>query len=137
MACRRTIRLRGGRLWAISSAWTTRSLLSLPLTGDVTADDPSCTATRAWILSPANPFHYEGWAASGMGSPHSSERYIRHIALAVQGGLTEYTVTRDPSRTAAQNVTGVRCPGAGLIFVATLVIAPLGRLMPRPRTGTP
>lgn len=61
------------------------SLLSLPLTSDVTAQDPRYTATRAWILSPANPFHYEGRAASGIGSPHTPERYIWHIALAVQG----------------------------------------------------
>ncbi len=61
------------------------SLLSLPLTSDVTAEDPHYTATRAWILSSANPFHYEGRAASGIGSPHTPERFIWHIALAVQG----------------------------------------------------
>ncbi len=61
------------------------SLLSLPLTSDVTLADPRYIATRAWILSPANPFFYEGSAASGIGSPHTPENYVWHIALAVQG----------------------------------------------------
>ncbi|MEO7587911.1 MAG: glycoside hydrolase family 125 protein [Arachnia sp.] len=61
------------------------ALLSLPLTSDVGAGDPRYVATRRWILSPANPFHYEGTAAAGIGSPHTPPRYIWHIGLAVQG----------------------------------------------------
>lgn len=61
------------------------SLLSLPLTSDVTAEDRRYLATRQWILSPANPFYFRGSVASGIGSPHTPERYIWHIALAVQG----------------------------------------------------
>lgn len=61
------------------------SLLSLPLTSDVTVDDPRYRATRAWILSPANPFYFQGTAATGIGSPHTPHRYIWPIALAVQG----------------------------------------------------
>ena len=61
------------------------SLLSLPLTSDVTVTDPRYTATRDWVLSPANPFFFEGKAASGVGSPHTPESYVWHIALAVQG----------------------------------------------------
>ena len=61
------------------------SLLSLPLTSDVAASDPRYVATRAWVLSPDNPFYYEGSAAVGIGSPHTPERYVWHIALAVQG----------------------------------------------------
>ncbi len=61
------------------------SLLSLPLTSDITDDDPRYVTTRRWILSPANPFFFEGSAAGGIGSPHTPDRYIWHIALAVQG----------------------------------------------------
>ncbi|MDF1489492.1 glycoside hydrolase family 125 protein [Tessaracoccus caeni] len=61
------------------------SLLSLPLTSDVTADDPRYLATRAWVLSSDNPYFYEGAHAKGVGSPHTPPGYIWHIALAVQG----------------------------------------------------
>lgn len=61
------------------------SLLSLPLTSDVTVDDPHYRATRAWILSPANPFYFQGTAAAEIGCPHTPHSYIWPIALAVQG----------------------------------------------------
>ena len=61
------------------------SLLSLPLTSDVAVEDPAYQATRAWVLSEANPFFYRGTFAAGVGSPHTPEGYIWHIALAVQG----------------------------------------------------
>jgi uncharacterized protein len=61
------------------------SLLSLPLTSDVSADDERYAATRRWILSPENPYYHEGTHASGVGSPHTPTGYIWHIALAVQG----------------------------------------------------
>ena len=51
--------------------------------------DPEVTAnTRRFLLSEANPYYYEGSAASGIGSPHTPTSYIWHIALAVQG-MTE------------------------------------------------
>ena len=37
------------------------------------------------MLSPANPFYFEGSAASGVGSPHTPADTIWPIALAVQG----------------------------------------------------
>ena len=53
------------------------------------AGDPEVTAnTRRFLLSEANPYYYEGSAASGIGSPHTPTSYIWHIALAVQG-MTE------------------------------------------------
>lgn len=61
------------------------SLLSLPLLGWCDADDPLYTATRAMILSAANPYYYSGSAASGIGSPHTPERHVWPIALAIQG----------------------------------------------------
>ena len=61
------------------------SLLSLPLTAGFALDDPRYQATRAWVLSDENPFFYTGEFASGVGSPHTPEGYVWHIALAVQG----------------------------------------------------
>ncbi|GAB3765088.1 glycoside hydrolase family 125 protein [Microlunatus parietis] len=61
------------------------SLLSLPWLGCVELTDPVYRATRALILSPENPFYYEGSAAAGIGSPHTPPRYVWPIALAVQG----------------------------------------------------
>lgn len=61
------------------------SLLSLPLTGGVDAADPVYQATRAFVLSNANPYFYTGSHAAGIGSPHTPEGYIWPIALAVQG----------------------------------------------------
>lgn len=64
------------------------SLLSLPLTGGLAAGDPLYLATRAFILSPENPFFHEGSQAAGIGSPHTPPGYIWPIALAVQGLTT-------------------------------------------------
>lgn len=61
------------------------SLLSIPMTGYAAADDPTYLATRALVLSPTNPYYYQGSAGAGIGSPHTPPRYIWPIALAVQG----------------------------------------------------
>lgn len=61
------------------------SLLSIPYLGYAGKDDPIYQNTRRFILSRSNPYYYEGEAASGIGSPHTPERYIWHIALAMQG----------------------------------------------------
>lgn len=61
------------------------SLLSLPLLGWCTEDDPLYRATRAFVLSPANPYRYAGTAAAGIGSPHTPRDHVWPIALAVQG----------------------------------------------------
>ena len=61
------------------------SLLSLPLTAGFAVDDPRYQATRRWVLSRDNPYFYEGRCAAGVGSPHTPEGYVWHIALAVQG----------------------------------------------------
>lgn len=65
------------------------SLLSLPWLGCVATDDPIYRATRALVLSSVNPFYYEGSAASGIGSPHTPDRYVWPIALSVQGLTTD------------------------------------------------
>ncbi|MFG2430662.1 glycoside hydrolase family 125 protein [Streptomyces sp. NPDC048590] len=61
------------------------SLLSLPLLGYCEADDPRYEATRRFVLSDRNPTHHRGTAASGVGSPHTPDRHVWPIALAVAG----------------------------------------------------
>lgn len=41
--------------------------------------------TRKFILSKENPYYYQGTCASGIGSPHTPNNYIWHIALIMQG----------------------------------------------------
>jgi meiotically up-regulated gene 157 (Mug157) protein len=59
------------------------SLLSLPRLGYCRADDPVYRATRAFVLSPRNPYYYGGVAAAGVGSPHTPRRHVWPIALAM------------------------------------------------------
>lgn len=68
----------------------TPGLLSIPYLGYVTADDPTYQNTRRFALSKANPFYFEGRAAKGIGSPHTPEGYVWHMALSMQG-LTAVT----------------------------------------------
>ena len=58
------------------------SLLALPRLGYCPTDDPLYVASRAFILSPRNPYYYSGTAASGIGSPHTPRRHVWPIALA-------------------------------------------------------
>lgn len=60
------------------------SLLSLPYLGYCAKDDPVYLNTRKFILSKHNPYYYVGKAASGVGSPHTPENYIWHIAIVMQ-----------------------------------------------------
>lgn len=64
------------------------SLLSLPYLNYCDKDDPIYLNTRNMILSPTNPYFYEGEYAKGIGSPHTPENYIWHIALSIQGMTT-------------------------------------------------
>lgn len=84
----------GGMLLADDA--NTPSLLSLPLLGWCSTDDPDYLRTREFILSPDNPFYFVGIVGSGIGSPHTPPGTIWPIALAVQG-LTAQT---DDERTA-------------------------------------
>lgn len=61
------------------------SLLSLPYLGAVEADDPIYLNTRKFILSPENRTYYSGKYAAGVGSDHTPEDYVWHIALSMQG----------------------------------------------------
>lgn len=64
------------------------SLISAPYLGYCGIDDEIYQNTRKMLLSKANPFYFEGTAAKGIGSPHTPENYIWHIALAMQGLTT-------------------------------------------------
>ncbi|WP_433753447.1 glycoside hydrolase family 125 protein [Paenibacillus amylolyticus] len=64
------------------------SLLSLPYLGYVEENDEVYQNTRRFILSSHNPYYYEGTAAAGIGSPHTPDGYIWHIALSMQGLTT-------------------------------------------------
>ena len=61
------------------------SLLAAPYMGYCVADDATYLATRAFVLSQANPYFYAGKAASGIGSPHTPKDFIWPISLCMQG----------------------------------------------------
>ncbi|WP_339322038.1 glycoside hydrolase family 125 protein [Paenibacillus sp. FSL W8-0194] len=63
----------------------TPGLLSIPYLGYVSADDPVYQNTRRFALSKANPFYFEGKAAKGIGSPHTPDGFVWHMALSMQG----------------------------------------------------
>lgn len=65
------------------------SLISAPYLGYCDVDDEIYQNTRKMLLSKANPFYFEGTQAKGIGSPHTPENYIWHIALAMQGLTTK------------------------------------------------
>lgn len=60
------------------------SLLSLPYLGYCSKDDPIYRNTRRFLLSKHNPYYFSGKAASGVGSPHTPDRYIWHIGIVMQ-----------------------------------------------------
>jgi uncharacterized protein len=59
------------------------SLLSMPLTGFV-YDAQAYKNTRAFVLSPANPYYYHGRYAEGVGSPHTPANFVWPMSLVVQ-----------------------------------------------------
>lgn len=61
------------------------SLLSAPYLGYCDFDDETYQNTRKMILSRDNPYYYQGKVASGIGSPHTDDHYVWHIALSIQG----------------------------------------------------
>jgi len=63
----------------------TPGLMSIPYLGYTTADDPIYQNTRRFALSKQNPFYFEGKAARGIGSPHTPQGYVWHMALSMQG----------------------------------------------------
>jgi len=60
------------------------SLLSLPVLDICAVDDELYQNTRRFILSGDNPYYFSGSIAKGVGSPHTPDRYVWHIALCTQ-----------------------------------------------------
>jgi meiotically up-regulated gene 157 (Mug157) protein len=60
------------------------SLLSLPYLGWCEPGDPLYLRTRELVLSDANPFHYSGRHASGIGSPHTPPGHVWPLSLTMQ-----------------------------------------------------
>ncbi|MGV1003866.1 MAG: glycoside hydrolase family 125 protein [Candidatus Nanopelagicales bacterium] len=61
------------------------SLLSLPYLGFCAPDDPLYRATRAFVLSPANPYFAHGRYAHGVGSIHTPRGRVWPLAIALAG----------------------------------------------------
>ncbi|MCH1625214.1 glycoside hydrolase family 125 protein [Ferdinandcohnia quinoae] len=70
------------------------SLLASPYLGWCQFDDKTYLNTRSFLLSRDNPYYYEGKAANGIGSPHTPDHYIWHIALAIEGMTTTDTAEK-------------------------------------------
>ena len=64
------------------------SLLGAPWYRFCETDDPLYQETRKFLLSPENPYYFQGKYAAGIGSPHTPDGYIWHIGLIVQGLTT-------------------------------------------------
>jgi meiotically up-regulated gene 157 (Mug157) protein len=60
------------------------SLLSIPYFGYVGVHDVVYQATRRFVLSPRNPYYFQGRFASGVGSPHTPHGYVWPLALVMQ-----------------------------------------------------
>ncbi len=65
------------------------SLMSIPWLGYSEKSDRIYQNTRRFILSKKNPYYYEGSCGKGIGSPHTPQQYIWHIALTMQGLTAE------------------------------------------------
>ncbi|MBQ9784772.1 MAG: glycoside hydrolase family 125 protein [Clostridia bacterium] len=61
------------------------SLLSIPYIGYAPVEDEIYQNTRRFLLSHDNPFYFEGKYARGIGSRHTPDGYIWHMALVMQG----------------------------------------------------
>lgn len=65
------------------------SLLGAPWFGFCEKENPIYRNTRKFLLGKSNPFYFSGKLAKGIGSPHTPDGYVWHIALAVQGLTAE------------------------------------------------
>jgi meiotically up-regulated gene 157 (Mug157) protein len=61
----------------------TPSLVSLPFLEAMAADSEIYQATRLAVLSESNPYFYSGKWATGVGSPHTPDRHVWPISLAM------------------------------------------------------
>lgn len=57
------------------------SLLALPYLECAAIGDPVYQCTRAWVLSPKNPYFFRGTAGEGVGGPHQGLNYIWPMSI--------------------------------------------------------
>lgn len=62
----------------------TPGLLSLPYLGYCDAADPVYRATRAFVLSPANPYFFRGKAGEGVGGPHIGPGWVWPMSVTMR-----------------------------------------------------
>jgi meiotically up-regulated gene 157 (Mug157) protein len=82
------------------------SLLSLPLSGWCTPQDPLYQATRRLVLSAANPSFFGGSYASGVGSTHTPDRHIWPLAIATAGLTGDANAAAQALETLAATTAG-------------------------------
>ena len=61
------------------------SLLSAPYIGYIDSVNQTYQNTRKFLLSEDNPYYFEGKYAKGIGSRHTPDQYVWHMALVMQG----------------------------------------------------
>ena len=82
------------------------SLLSLPLSGWCTPQDPLYRATRRLVLSNANPSFFGGGYASGVGSTHTPDGHVWPLAIATAGLTGDRTAAAQALETLAATTAG-------------------------------
>lgn len=87
------------------------SLLSLPYLGWCTSHDPAYRRSRAFVLSPDNPWFHEGGAAQGIGSPHTPGNKIWPLSIVMRG------LTSDSELEIAQCLRALARTDAGTGFM--------------------
>ncbi len=102
----------GGRIFMDDA--NVPSLLSLSYLGCCDRNDPVYRATRAFVLSPRNPWFFRGIAAEGVGSPHTGMGRIWPIALAMRA----LTSDDDGEITACLRMLAATTAGTGLMHEA-------------------
>lgn len=101
------------------------SLLSLPMIGWCSTDDPLYLATRRFILSTANPTYVAGELASGtdssgLGSPHTPAGHVWPIGLCIEALTTDDSAEKDRIRRLLLETDA----GTGLMHESFLVTDP-------------
>eukprot|EP01051_Picozoa_sp_SAG22_P025654 SAG22_NODE_7708_length_716_cov_0.724473_1_plen_197_part_10 len=87
----------------------TPSLLSLPYFG-FKGNPATMAATRAWVLSPKNPWYRPGPCASGVGSSHTPGDKIWPMALMSQGAGGQDAPPPPSDVLASQSSSLLSCP---------------------------
>ncbi len=82
------------------------NLMAAPYLGYCSSKDETYLQTRKTLLSPENPYFYEGKYAKGIGSSHTPENYVWPIALAMEGMTTD---DRKRKRANFRFISSYRC----------------------------